>query len=43
MRMLSLVPGFSSDWVLLMLAYLESLALVERLVVAHLAALVAEM
>jgi hypothetical protein len=41
--MLSVIPGFSSDWDLLMLAYLESLAPVDRLVVAHLAALVAEM
>jgi hypothetical protein len=42
-RMLSVVTGFSSDWDLLMLAYLESLAPVERLVVAHLAALLAEL
>jgi hypothetical protein len=42
-RMLSAITGFPSHWDLLMLALAESSASVERLVVAHLEALVVEL
>ncbi len=41
-RLLSLVPGFPSDWDLLWLAFPPCPPAVERLVVAHLGVLVAE-
>ncbi len=41
-RLLSLVPGFPSDWELLWLAFPLCPPAVERLVVAHLGVLVAE-
>ncbi len=41
-KLVFLVPGLPSDWDLLLLAFLVCLATVERLVVAHLGVLVAE-